>query len=118
MKDKQGYFLGLGALASGSTVALTSLCCIGPIAAGALGVSAAAVGSKLTPYQPYFFGLTFVFLGLAFFQAYRSDGCAADTCATPRGRRTQRLVLWIIAVVALVLSTSAYWMSLLVYLTL
>ncbi len=120
MHDKKSFLFGAGALASGSAAALTALCCIGPIAAGILGTGAAALGARLEPLRPLLIGLTVVFLGFAFYRAYRPlTDCAKDqVCATEDGRRVQRIFLWIAAIVALVFSTAPYWWSLLVYLSL
>jgi mercuric ion transport protein len=49
-----------------------SVCCVGPLALLALGVSGAWIGNltALEPYRPLFIGLTLVFLGLAFLRLY------------------------------------------------
>ncbi len=121
MSDKKPLLFGMGALASGGTAALTTLCCVVPLAAGTLGAGAASLGAFLEPYRPYFMGLTLALLGFAFYQAYKPCGESCEdgaACATPRGRRRQRILVWIITAFALVLATSPYWSSWLVYLSL
>ena len=89
-----------------------SLCCILPVAVAFLGVGSAALGAQLEPYRPYFLGLTAVFLGFAFYQAYKPQEieCApGEACAVPANRRRQRLLLWIVAIAALVLMTFPYY---------
>ena len=84
-----------------------SACCwipalLGAGAAGSLGVSAA-----LTPWRPYFLGLTAVFLIAGFYFAYRTPkeaACADGSCATDGGRLTRRIrigVLWVVALFAI-----------------
>ncbi len=91
-----------------------SLCCILPVAVAFLGVGSAALGAQLEPYRPYFLGLTVVFLGFAFFQAYKpvkSDCAPGEVCAVPASRRRQRLLLWSIAIAALALMTFPYYIG-------
>jgi hypothetical protein len=79
-----------------------SLCCILPVAVAFLGVGSAALGAWMQPARPYLLGVTVLCLGLAFYQAYRPLKCAAgDGCAAPPSRRRQRVLLWIMAPIAL-----------------
>lgn len=119
--EKKGFALGFGALVSGLTVGLTAFCCITPVALGAAGLALAGVGAKLEPYRPYFLGATFLFLAFGFYHAYRpqAEECEGDKiCATPKGRRRLRLTLWIITLLAIVLSAIPYAASYYTYLTL
>lgn len=119
--DKKGYFWSIGALAGGMSVGLTALCCITPLALGAFGLGLASLGAKLEPYRPYLTTATFLFLGFGFFQAYRPQRLECEdgkVCATPKGRRSLRIALWIIAVLALILSALPYAASYYTYLTL
>jgi mercuric ion transport protein len=50
---------------------LASACCIGPLVLALLGIGSVGVLVALKPYQPYFVGLTFVFLGTGFCLTYR-----------------------------------------------
>ena len=87
-----------------------SLCCILPIAVAVLGIGSAALGARLEPYRPYFLVLTIAILGYAFYRAYRPEKCEpGQTCAVPATHRRQRIVLWIVAAVALALTTFPYY---------
>ena len=85
--------------AIGSAIA-ASICCIGPLALALLGIGGGAILVSLAPYRPLFLGVSALFLGGAFYVAYRptpKDRCAPGSpCDTPVSRSKQRLVLWII----------------------
>lgn len=87
-----------------------SVCCTLPIVVAVLGVGSAALGATLAPLAPWFAGLTVLLLGFAFYRAYRPIRCEpGETCAVPASRKRQRLILWIVAVVALLLVTFPYY---------
>lgn len=87
-----------------------SLCCILPVAVAVLGVGSAALGAQLEPLRPYFLVLTFTILGFAFYRAYRPQHCEpGQACAIPASRGRQRLLLWIVAAIALALTTFPYY---------
>jgi mercuric ion transport protein len=90
-----GVLAGIGA----------SLCCVGPLALLALGISGAWIGSlsALEPARPVFVGLTLVFLGLAYRRLYLlPQVCEPGApCADPRTRIRQRLVFWTVSVALL-----------------
>ncbi|XP_028514781.1 uncharacterized protein LOC114575020 [Exaiptasia diaphana] len=91
-----------------------SLCCILPVAVAILGFGSAALGAELEPFRPYFMLLTAAFLGFAFYQAYKPRKCEpGEACAVPEDRRRHRIVLWIVAVLAVVLMAFPYYISLL-----
>ena len=102
---------------------LASICCIGPLVFAALGVGVGATGyvagtagflKALLPYRPLFIGLTAVFLGVSFYLAYRKPnavGAACETCVPVSGVRPNRLLLWIIAGVAMALVLAPYWLE-------
>lgn len=108
----RSVWLSLGALGTALGVFASWLCCLFPLALGALGMGASALGSRLEPYRPYLLALTAVFLGAGFYQAYKrpSQDCADDKiCAKPKGRRIQRTMLWIITILAAILVSAPYW---------
>ncbi len=84
----------LGALAMSS-------CCIAPLVLFSLGVTGAWIGTlaSLSPYKPYVFVATAVFLGLGFYRVYRRPGAAAcdaeGPCATPLSMRITKSALWL-----------------------
>lgn len=103
---------------------LASICCIGPFVFAALGVGVGATGvladtagllKVLLPYRPLLIGLTMVFLGCSFYFAYRKPAignAACQTCVPVSGARPNRLLLWIIAGLAVALVLAPYWLEL------
>ena len=89
-----------------------SLCCILPVAVALLGVGSAAFGAWLQPWRPLFLGITVVFLGIAFYQVYRPVECAPDeACAVSTSRRWQRIFLWIVAGISMLLMAFPYYLE-------
>jgi mercuric ion transport protein len=82
-----------------------SLCCILPVVVVVLGVGSAALGATFEPLRPYFTVVTLGLLAFGFYQAYRPrPECApGESCGIPENRSRQRLALWIIAPVAVLL---------------
>lgn len=112
---RRDVLLGLGALLPAAGVFASWLCCLLPVSLGVAGAGASAFGARIEPLRPYFVGITFVLLGLAFFQAYRPvrESCAdGRVCARPGGRRVQRIALWVFTFIALLLMGAPYWMGL------
>ncbi len=72
---------------------LASLCCIGPLMVGLIGIGSAGAFAAVDAYRPYFFGAALLFLGYAVYQIY----------GRKRGNRRTRLVLWILTGVTAVL---------------
>lgn len=103
---------------------LASVCCIGPVVFAALGVGVGATGflagtagvlKALLPYRPLFIGLTAVFLGVGFYLAYRKPsavGASCGICLPASNRQASRLLLWIVAGLAVVLVFAPYWLEL------
>ena len=99
-----------GALASAIAA---SVCCLGPLALALMGLGGGALLLRFEPYRPYLLGATAVFLGTAFFLAYRTppaEGCATDGSCPPASRRSgQRTALWIVTLVVLLAATFPYY---------
>lgn len=103
---------------------LASICCIGPFVFAALGVGVGATGflagtagvlKALLPYRPLFIGLTAVLLGIGFYLAYRKPRAveaACQACVPASGTRPNRLLLWIVAGLAVALVLAPYWLEL------
>ncbi|MGH9339682.1 MAG: mercuric transporter MerT family protein [Acidobacteriota bacterium] len=92
-----------------------SLCCILPLGVVFLGVGSAALGNQLEPLRPYFTALTLLFLGMAFYQVYKPQNtqCApGESCAVPENRRRQRILIWVVALIAVVFLSSPYYVGL------
>ena len=91
-----------------------SLCCILPVAVVVLGVGSAALGAKLEPFRPYLLGLTVVLLGTAFYQVYKPnrEECApGQSCAVSVGQRWQRIIVWVVAILALAVAAFPYYVN-------
>lgn len=71
--------------AAGSVLAaiLASSCCWGPLLLAGLGAGGVGFAATLAPYRPYLIGLTFLFLGGAWYFALRRNPAAA--AASPLG---------------------------------
>lgn len=90
---------------------LASACCIGPLLASLLSISGLAFATALEPYRPYFLGVTAIFLTGGFYFAYRpqKEECGPDgECAVPQSRRAQRIMLWVVTVLAAILVAFPY----------
>lgn len=97
-------------LAVGSTLAafVASLCCLGPLVLGGLGLGAVLVAT-FAPLRPYFLVLSTMLLALGFYFVYRKPAatelCEGEVCAP--GSRTRRLakpLLWLATVAVLALA--------------
>src|SRR5215510_12820824 len=96
--NRKVYGLSLGAILPALGFSLTWFCCL-PIAAGALGVGAAALGAMLTPLRPYLTTTAVALLSAAIYQTYkpRKGECAdGSPCAIRKNQLLQRLSLWVI----------------------
>ena len=106
---RKNVFLGTGVVLAALGA---SLCCILPVAVAVLGVGSAALGARFEPLRPWLAGVTVLLLGFAFYQAYRPVDCAPGTaCAIPASRRRGRIILWIVAVLAIALMAFPYYAS-------
>jgi mercuric ion transport protein len=79
-----------------------------------LGLSGAAMASRLEPLRPYLLVLTYGLLGSAFYFAYRPApvACAPDgACEMPRTNRLGKVLLWIAAVVVLLATTFPFYVE-------
>lgn len=100
---------------SGGAVAsavVASICCFGPLILAVLGLGGGALLLKLEPYRPYALAAAFLFLGAAFYLAYRrpsEEECApGSACAVPTRRRGQRIALWIVAAIVALAAAFPY----------
>ncbi len=108
MKDRSVL---IGSLAAGL---VSSACCIGPLVLGVLGLGSLGLGAALEPYRPWFLGVTAILLSIGFYLAYRlrpETACApGEACATkPVGRRSQRIILWVVAALTIGVATYPNW---------
>lgn len=95
---------------------LASLCCLGPLVLGVLGIGSLGLAATIAPFRPWLLGLTGLFLAIAFYFAYRPEAaaeCGRDgECRAPASRRSQRISLWVVTVVTLLMATYPRWSSL------
>lgn len=91
-----------------------SLCCVLPVVVVFAGFGSAALGAVFEPYRPYMIAITFALIGFGFYRAYRPQATECEpgqSCAVPENRRRQRILLWIVASLALVLITFPTWIA-------
>lgn len=91
-----------------------SLCCLGPVVLISLGIGGSWMSSlsALEPYRPIFIAITVILLLLAYRKLYVSQSCS--TCLNAAALKKQRILFWIIAVVAIALVTFPYYGLLLI----
>lgn len=98
-------------LALGSTLAafVASLCCLGPLVLGGVGLGAVLMAT-FTPLRPYFLAVSVLLLALGFYFAYRkpkpAEACVGEVCVIESpARRWAKPLLWLatLAVAALAL---------------
>jgi len=105
--------VGLGATVIAALGA--SICCIGPIAAAFLGLTSMGALVRYERFRPLFTGVTLLFLAGAFYLTYRrrpAEACEPGSiCAThpTTVSRINRVALWIVTVVALIILTFPTW---------
>lgn len=102
-------FLNGGAIAS---AVVASICCFGPLALALLGLGGGALLLKLEPFRPFSLVAAALFLGAAFYLAYRrrpeQECVAGSACATAPSRRGQRIAVWIVAAVVALAAAFPY----------
>lgn len=111
----------VASIAAVGAALLASLCCIGPVLFVTLGVGA-GFATRLEPLRPLFTVLTIVLLALGFYSVYgrqraTTSGASCDidgTCAAPRSRKRDKILLWIAALVALIVLTFPQWSAVMV----
>lgn len=103
--------------ASGGIVAaaVSSLCCVGPLVAVALGVSGAGLAATFEPLRPYFIVATVGSIGYGFHTLRREElkACVPGMlCASPVARRRMKRLLVIATILSIPLLTSPWWIAL------
>jgi mercuric ion transport protein len=95
--------LAAGVLAAAGATA----CCFGPLLLVTLGIGGAwaARMQGLATFQPFFVGLTLLFMGYAFQRLYIKRRCApGEVCEAPHVLRRQRIAFWIVVAVIAVMA--------------
>ena len=112
---KQQNLARAGMVGSVAAAFGASVCCIGPIVAAMFGMTSLAALVKYEPLRPFFASVTVVLLIAAFYATYRkrpAEACASGSACDvrpDRWRRTNRITLWITAVLALIVLTFPTW---------
>lgn len=93
-----------------------SICCIGPLAAAFLGLTGLGALVKYERYRPYFTGVTLALLASAFYLTYRpkptavcAPGSLCEEAGPDRVQMLNRVVLWIVTTVVLLVLTFPTW---------
>ena len=114
--QKETSLTKVGLAASTVAAVAASVCCIGPIAAAFLGLTSMGALVKYERYRPIFTIVTLAFLAGAFYLAYRKrqvEDCEPGSlCATQGVTRVQkmnRVVLWIVSALVLLILTFPTW---------
>ncbi len=117
MDERKARSLTKAGLAASVAAAVgASICCIGPIAAAFLGLTSFGALVKYEPLRPILTLITLLFLGTAFYLAYRkrpAEACEpGSVCAThgpTRVQRINRIALWIVTAIVLTILTFPTW---------
>ena len=86
-----------------------SLCCILPIVFAIAGISVVGASAAFAAWRPWLLAITGALLAAGFYFAYRpakAECAPGEACAATRGRRGQRVGLWIAT--ALVAAVAAF----------
>jgi mercuric ion transport protein len=117
MDERETRSLTKAGLAASIVAAFgASICCIGPIAAAFLGLTSFGALVKYEPLRPILTLITLLFLGSAFYLAYRKrpakacePGSVCETHGVTKVQRINRIALWIVTAVVLTILTFPTW---------
>ena len=95
-KTDRNFFLGGGIAAA----VAASLCCILPVLSIAFGLGAFGAAAFFESLRPYLLTLVVLALAFSFYQMYfRRETCAeGEVCATKPFVRTNKILLWVLAI--------------------
>lgn len=117
-ESKERTLTKAGLAASIAAAVGASICCIGPIVAAFFGLTSFAALVKYEPLRPLFTVVTLLFLAGAFYLAYReqpADACergsVCETHGPTRVQKVNRIVLWIVTAVVLIIVTFPTWLN-------
>lgn len=105
-----------GLAAAVATALAASICCIGPLAAAFLGLSSLSALVQFETYRPLFTVVTITVLAGAFYLTYRKKptaACEPGSVCNQQGpgriERLNRMVLWTVAAIVLIVLTFPTW---------
>ena len=101
------------AVGSAGTAFVASLCCLGPLVLGGLGLGALLVAT-FAPLRPYFLAVSAILLTLGFYAVYRkpssSAACEGEACSPDSpARRVAKPLLWLATAAVLALALFPYY---------
>ena len=107
LENKSKWFVSGGVLAA----VTASLCCVGPLFLTILGVSGAAVLSKLEVLRVPMIIVVILLFGVAGYSLFsKKNSCEPDSiCADPQKYKKMVVVYWIGLVIAIMAITSSNW---------
>lgn len=86
---------GLSFMGGIVTALLATVCCIGPALFILFGITGLGFLSMFEWLRPYFLGLTFVFVGIAYRYAYgKGSNCGPGGTCNPGARKINRVLFW------------------------
>ncbi len=110
MSNHRTSLLNAGAI--GSAIA-ASICCLGPLLLAVSGLGGGALLLAFEPYRPYLLAGTALLLGASFYLTYRrprTEDCQpGGICARPSNRIRQKVILWIMTLVVLLIAAFPYY---------
>ena len=116
MPSKERSLTKAGLAASVVAAVGASICCIGPIAAAFLGLTSLAALGQYEAVRPLFTFITLAFLAGAFYLAYRkrpAEACEPGSVCATHGpstvQRINRIVLWMVTTIVLIILTFPTW---------
>jgi len=75
---------------------MSMVCCVGPVVLSALGLGGGAFLAQLTPFRPYWIGVSVIMLALGFYLTYRPRKveCEDGTCRIERAGLWNKIAIW------------------------
>lgn len=104
---KDSIFIG----ATFFSALLAALCCLGPLLFIALGLGISGFSFFWT-YRPLFIVITIIFLLFAFYYTYKKRPivCEDGSCKIMGGSRRAKIIVWVVAILAIALMLLPYWL--------
>jgi copper chaperone CopZ len=110
-KDTEGKVARATAVGSVFAGGLAAACCLGPALFALLGIGGIGAITGFMQYRAPLMALSFVFLGTGFYFAYRKPRECGAECPPAAGKRMNRIIVWLAAVLLLVFSAIPYFMG-------
>lgn len=107
LENKSSWLVSGGVLAAFTA----SLCCIGPLILTLIGISGAAVLSKLEVLRiPMIFVVVILFGAAGYLLFRKNESCEPNSiCANPKKYKKMIIAYWLGLVIAILAITSTHW---------